>query len=81
MSSRLFEKMSACFLFLLLNISAFLKNPLDEFVSKLPVHTYVIHSAERNGLVRSRLMGAQKAQGSILVFLDAHCECTTGIGI
>lgn len=56
----------------------FLKDPLDEYVSKLPVQIYVIHSSERNGLVQSRLLGARKAKGSILVFLDAHCECSNG---
>lgn len=34
--------------------------------------------SERKGLIRSRLIGAQNAKGSILVFLDAHCECTIG---
>ncbi|XP_065217112.1 polypeptide N-acetylgalactosaminyltransferase 3-like [Planococcus citri] len=56
----------------------FLKQPLDDYVSKLSTVTYVIHSNERKGLIRSRLLGARQAKGSILVFLDAHCECTVG---
>lgn len=57
---------------------AFLREPLDEHVSKLPVPTRVLHTHERVGLVRARLMGAQEARGQVLTFLDAHCECTVG---
>ncbi|XP_071520484.1 polypeptide N-acetylgalactosaminyltransferase 1-like [Panulirus ornatus] len=56
----------------------FLKEPLDEYVAKLPVSVRVIRSSVRTGLIRARLLGAQEARGAVLTFLDAHCEATTG---
>jgi len=51
---------------------------LDDYVAKLPVLTRIIRSPKRIGLIKARLMGARQAKGKILVFLDAHCECTLG---
>lgn len=62
-----------------LYVAAFLREPLDEHVAKLPVSTRVLRTSERVGLVRARLMGAKEARGQILTFLDAHCECTIGM--
>ncbi|KAI5750546.1 hypothetical protein M8J76_016527 [Diaphorina citri] len=56
----------------------FLKSSLDEYVAKLSVPTRVIRSPGRVGLIKARLLGARQAEGEILVFLDAHCECTLG---
>ncbi|XP_014231804.1 polypeptide N-acetylgalactosaminyltransferase 1-like [Trichogramma pretiosum] len=56
----------------------FLKRPLDDYVSKLPVPTRVLRTYRRVGLVNARLMGAKEAKGQVLTFLDAHCECTIG---
>ncbi|XP_023216593.1 polypeptide N-acetylgalactosaminyltransferase 3-like [Centruroides sculpturatus] len=57
---------------------SFLKRPLDEYVSSLPVTTKIVRAKNRTGLVRARLLGARRAKGKILTFLDAHCECTKG---
>ena len=42
-----------------------------------PNFTLVRHP-ERRGLIQARNSGALVAQGDVVVFLDAHCEVTTG---
>ncbi|XP_016766975.1 polypeptide N-acetylgalactosaminyltransferase 3 isoform X2 [Apis mellifera] len=56
----------------------FLKDALDEHIKNLQVSTKVLRSKKRIGLVNARLLGANKAKGEVLTFLDAHCECTVG---
>lgn len=55
-----------------------LLKPLDEYVAALPIKTFVVRASKREGLIRARLLGAKAAQGSVMVFLDAHVEVTTG---
>jgi polypeptide N-acetylgalactosaminyltransferase len=57
---------------------SFLQNQLEEYVKTLPVSTKVFRLQTREGLVKARLLGANKATGEVLTFLDAHCECNTG---
>lgn len=47
------------------SLAAFLKESLDEYVSKLPVSTKIFRLKEREGLIAARLLGAKHAQGVV----------------
>ncbi|CAO1306249.1 unnamed protein product [Diamesa serratosioi] len=51
---------------------------LEKYVETLPVPTFVLRTVKRSGLIRARLLGAEKVTGQVITFLDAHCECTEG---
>ena len=51
---------------------------LENYVSQLSKPVRVFRTGVRSGLIRARLLGAKHAKGSIITFLDAHCECTEG---
>ena len=34
----------------------------------------LVRNKEREGLIRSKNIGAQESHGEVVVFLDAHCE-------
>uniref|UniRef100_A0A336KLY3 Polypeptide N-acetylgalactosaminyltransferase n=1 Tax=Culicoides sonorensis TaxID=179676 RepID=A0A336KLY3_CULSO len=57
----------------------YLKDELDEYVKKtFHGNVKIFRMGTRKGLVPARLLGAQKANGKVLIFLDAHCECSQG---
>ncbi|XP_023337837.1 probable N-acetylgalactosaminyltransferase 9 [Eurytemora carolleeae] len=45
---------------------------------RLPPKVGLVRTPSQLGLIRARLTGAEVATGDILVFLDSHCEATTG---
>ncbi|KAM8830078.1 polypeptide N-acetylgalactosaminyltransferase 6 [Synchiropus picturatus] len=51
-----------------------LKRQLEVFVQQLKI-VRVVRQLERKGLITARLLGASVAEGEVLTFLDAHCEC------
>lgn len=51
---------------------------LDEYVRTLEKPVHVLRTGKRSGLIRARLIGAEKASAPVITFLDAHCECTEG---
>ncbi|ELV09807.1 Polypeptide N-acetylgalactosaminyltransferase-like protein 2 [Tupaia chinensis] len=54
-----------------------LKSALSEHVARLE-GVKLLRSNKRLGAVKARMLGATRAAGDVLVFMDAHCECHPG---
>lgn len=54
-----------------------LKSALSEYVAQLE-GVKLLRSTKRLGAIRARMLGATRATGDVLVFMDAHCECHPG---
>uniref|UniRef100_A0ABM5GP58 Polypeptide N-acetylgalactosaminyltransferase 15 n=1 Tax=Pogona vitticeps TaxID=103695 RepID=A0ABM5GP58_9SAUR len=55
----------------------YLKSSLSEYISKL-ADVKLIRSNKRLGVTRGRMLGAARATGDVVVFMDSHCECHRG---
>ncbi|XP_049598035.1 polypeptide N-acetylgalactosaminyltransferase 10-like isoform X2 [Syngnathus scovelli] len=50
-----------------------LKGPLEEYMDRLP-KVRILRTKKREGLIRTRLLGAGAAKAQVITFLDSHCE-------
>ncbi|XP_040038065.1 polypeptide N-acetylgalactosaminyltransferase 10 isoform X2 [Gasterosteus aculeatus] len=50
-----------------------LKGALEEYMTRMP-KVRVLRTRKREGLIRTRLLGAAAAKGEVITFLDSHCE-------
>jgi len=54
-----------------------LQEKLEKYISEYPA-IKLVRAKERTGLIRARLLGAARASGKVLTYLDSHCECSEG---
>ncbi|XP_073967520.1 N-acetylgalactosaminyltransferase 6-like isoform X1 [Choristoneura fumiferana] len=54
----------------------FLKDKLEQYLSRHLPKVHVLRLANRSGLITARLAGARAATADVLVFLDSHTECS-----
>ncbi|XP_004704068.1 polypeptide N-acetylgalactosaminyltransferase 15 isoform X1 [Echinops telfairi] len=54
-----------------------LKSALGEQVARLE-GVRLLRSSKRLGATQGRMLGATRATGDVLVFMDSHCECQPG---
>lgn len=62
---------------IILLISGQLKSALSEYVAHLE-GVKLLRSNKRLGTIGARMLGATRATGDVLVFMDSHCECHPG---
>lgn len=60
-----------------LSIPGQLKSALSKYVARLE-GVKLLRSNKRLGAIKARMLGATRATGDVLVFMDSHCECHPG---
>ena len=58
--------------------ATWLQQDYVDYIHRLPSIVRMIRTPERSGLIRARTFGANNATADVLVFLDSHCEASTG---
>lgn len=65
------------FYFLWVQYAEFLKQKLtDHLASHYNGKVKVVRAERREGLIRTRLLGAKHATGEVIIFLDSHIEAS-----
>ncbi|KAM3724370.1 Polypeptide N-acetylgalactosaminyltransferase [Dirofilaria immitis] len=56
---------------------AHLKANLEIYMQQFP-KVHILRLEKREGLIRARIRGAAVSKGSVITYLDSHCECLEG---